>query len=162
MSAARNLPARPSLESLRKQAKRLARATAAGNREAIARIEAQLSRAQIPFSNRDAQLVIAREYGFAGWPALLAEVNTRIGNARMDRIASTGCDSQQGKRTAILRLTRRTLLRRSRSNEDAVKFLINHGAVLTMTNYRFHSTAEGCARYVSRDERMANCWRQNA
>ena len=79
MSAARDLPARPSLESLRKQAKKLARAAAAGNSEALARVHAQLPRAALPLSNRNAQLVIAREYGFAGWPDLIAEVQQRQG-----------------------------------------------------------------------------------
>ena len=79
MSAARDLPARPSLDSLRKQAKKLARDAAAGNGAAIARIHAQLPRAVLPLSNRDAQLVLAREYGFAGWPDLTAEVEKRLG-----------------------------------------------------------------------------------
>jgi hypothetical protein len=79
MSAARDLPARPSLDSLRKQAKKLAREVAAGNGEAIARVHAQLPRAALPLSNRDAQLVIAREYGFAGWADLTAEVQKRLG-----------------------------------------------------------------------------------
>src|SRR5207237_3765496 len=79
MSAARDLPARPSLDSLRKQAKRLARDVAAGNGEAIARVHAQLPRAKLPLSNRDAQLVVAREYGFVGWSALTAEVQKRVG-----------------------------------------------------------------------------------
>jgi len=79
MSAARELPARPSLDSLRKQAKKLAREAAAGNSAAIARIEAQLPRATSPLSHRDAQLVIAREYGFRGWPELIAEVENRLG-----------------------------------------------------------------------------------
>ena len=81
MSAVRDLPARPSLDSLRKQAKKLARDAAAGNGEAIARIHAQLPRQTLPLSNRDAQLVIAREYGFAGWPDLKAEVEKRLGGA---------------------------------------------------------------------------------
>jgi hypothetical protein len=41
-------------------------------------------------------------------------------------------------------------------NEDAVRFLIDHGANLAMTDYRYHSTAEGWARYGSHDERMAD------
>jgi len=81
VSHARDLPARPSLDSLRKQAKKLARDAAAGNGEAIARVHAQLRRANLPLSNRDAQLVIAREYGFAGWQDLIAEVQKRVGNA---------------------------------------------------------------------------------
>jgi ankyrin repeat protein len=79
MSTPRDLPARPSLESLRKQAKRLAREAAAGDGEAVTRIHAQLPRAQLPLSNRDAQLIIAREYGFVGWSALVAEVQNRVG-----------------------------------------------------------------------------------
>lgn len=81
MSPVRELPAHPSLDSLRKQAKRLARDVAAGNGEAIARVHAQLPRTELPLSNRDAQLVIAREYGFAGWSDLTAEVQKRLGNA---------------------------------------------------------------------------------
>ena len=80
MSAARDLPARPSLESLRKQAKKLARDANAGDGAAVARLHAQLPRAGLPLSNRDAQLVIAREYGFAGWPDLTAEVQKRLGH----------------------------------------------------------------------------------
>ena len=41
-------------------------------------------------------------------------------------------------------------------NEGAVRFLIDHGADLTMTDYRYQSTAEGWARYGSHDERMAD------
>ena len=81
MPAARDLPARPSLDSLRKQAKKLARDAAAGNAAAIARVHAQFPRAALPLSNRDAQLVVAREYGFAGWPDLTAEVEKRLGGA---------------------------------------------------------------------------------
>jgi len=79
MSADRELPARPSLDSLRKQAKKLARDAAAGNDTAVARIHTQLPGTTLPLSNRDAQLVVAREYGFAGWPDLTAEVQKRLG-----------------------------------------------------------------------------------
>lgn len=81
MSAVKDLPARPSLDSLRKQAKKLARDAAAGNGEATARVHAQLPQLTLPLSARDAQLVIAREYGFAGWQELTAEVQKRLGNA---------------------------------------------------------------------------------
>src|SRR5262249_42786212 len=81
MSALRDLPVRPSLDSLRKQAKKLVPDAAAGSGEAIAPVHAQLPRAALPISNRDAQLVIAREYGFAGWPDLTAEVQKRVGRA---------------------------------------------------------------------------------
>src|SRR5688572_28059341 len=80
MTPSKSLPARPSLESLRKQAKRLARDIAAGDTKAIARARAQLPDTELPLSQRDAQLVLAREYGYAGWPDLTAEVHKRLGN----------------------------------------------------------------------------------
>jgi ankyrin repeat protein len=72
------LPARPSLESLRKQAKKLARDIVAGNAGAIARVRARLPQAELPLSQRDAQLVLAREYGFPGWKDLVKEVKQRL------------------------------------------------------------------------------------
>jgi len=75
----RKLPARPSLESLRKQAKKLARGIVAGDASAIGRARAQLPQADLPLSQRDAQLVLAREYGFPGWQELVKEVNQRLG-----------------------------------------------------------------------------------
>jgi Ankyrin repeats (many copies) len=75
------IPARPSLESLRKQAKKLARDTAAGDADAIARAHAQLPHVDLPLSQRDAQLVLAREYGYPGWQDLTAEVSKRLGNS---------------------------------------------------------------------------------
>lgn len=73
------LPARPSLESLRKQAKKLAHGIVAGDADAIGRARAQLPQADLPLSHRDAQLVLAREYGFPGWQDLIQEVNQRLG-----------------------------------------------------------------------------------
>jgi len=73
------LPVRPSLESLRKQAKKLARDIAAGDAVAMARARAQQSKAELPLSQRDAQLVLAREYGFPGWKDLVHEVERRLG-----------------------------------------------------------------------------------
>jgi hypothetical protein len=80
MTASKSLPARPSLESLRKQAKKLARDIAAGDAAAIARARVQLPRVDLPLTQRTAQLVIAREYGCAGWQDLTAEVSKRLGH----------------------------------------------------------------------------------
>ena len=74
-----DVPARPSLESLRKQAKKLARAIAAGDAGAIARARMHVPNVDLPLTQRNAQLVIAREYGFAGWQDLTAEVSKRLG-----------------------------------------------------------------------------------
>src|SRR5262245_57219373 len=78
MTASRSLPARPSLESLRKQAKKLARDIAAGDAGAVERARAQLPHVDAHLTQRNAQLVIAREYGYAGWQDLAAEVNRRL------------------------------------------------------------------------------------
>ena len=67
MTTPKSLPARPSLESLRKQAKTLARDRS------------------LPL--RDAQLVLAREYGYRGWQDLTAEVHKRLGRG-LDRAAA--------------------------------------------------------------------------
>jgi hypothetical protein len=75
----KSLPTRPSLESLRKQAKKLARDVAAGDAAAIARTRAHLPNVDLPLTQRNAQLVIAREYGYAGWQDLTAEVSRRLG-----------------------------------------------------------------------------------
>jgi len=79
MTASKSLPARPSLDSLRKQAKKLARDSAAGDPAAIERVRAHLPNLDAPLTQRNAQLVIAREYGFAGWQDLTAEAGKRLG-----------------------------------------------------------------------------------
>jgi hypothetical protein len=79
MTASKSLPSRPSLDSLRKQAKKLARDIAAGDAGAIARARVQLPNVDLPLSQRNAQLVLAREYGYAGWQDLTAEVSKRLG-----------------------------------------------------------------------------------
>ena len=81
MTASKSLPARPSLESLRKQAKKLARDIAAGDAGAIARARMQVPHVDLPLTQRNAQLVIAREYGFTGWRDLTAEVSKHLGTA---------------------------------------------------------------------------------
>ena len=79
MTTSKSLPDRPSLESIRKQAKRLAHQVSAGDSTALSRVHLQLPKAELPLSQRDAQLVIAREYGLAGWIDLKAEVLKRMG-----------------------------------------------------------------------------------
>src|SRR6185436_15074606 len=83
MTTSRSLPARPSLESLRKQAKKLAKETAAGDVAAVARARAHLPDVGLPLTQRNAQLVVAREYGYAGWQDLTNEVGKRLGQ-RLD------------------------------------------------------------------------------
>ena len=86
MSTSQTLPPQPSLEQLKKRAKTLLKAHQSGNHETVSRLRSMVpklaaaSDAEIlaaKFSLLDAQLVIAREYGFDNWNqlalALLAE-----------------------------------------------------------------------------------------
>src|SRR5262249_58091669 len=70
--SARAIPPRPSLEFDRKQAKALLDAARAGDPAALARFHAHHPRFRAGEASdaalHDAQLVIAREYGFASWP----------------------------------------------------------------------------------------------
>jgi hypothetical protein len=101
MTASKSLPARPSLESLRKQAKRLARDVAAGDAGAIARARTQLPDVDLPLTQRNAQLVIAREYGFSGWQDLTAEVSKRLGKVLEWAVAAGSTHhSRQRRRTS--------------------------------------------------------------
>lgn len=70
-----SLPPRPNLQHLKYQALDLLKASNAGNPEAQARVRAHLPRAEA-VSLADAQLVIAREYGFASWPKLKRHVES--------------------------------------------------------------------------------------
>lgn len=74
MSVVRPLPARPSLEFDRKEAKALHRQLRAGDPEALARARAQhpsLTATPADIKLADAQHVIAREYGFSSWPRMV-------------------------------------------------------------------------------------------
>ncbi|HEU5183412.1 MAG TPA: hypothetical protein VFU01_02515 [Gemmatimonadaceae bacterium] len=70
----RSLPDRPDLAQQKKQAKELLKSFTAGDTEAGARV-----RAVLPDKKRitlaDAQLVLAREYGFASWAALKRHID---------------------------------------------------------------------------------------
>ena len=72
------LPARPSLEMQRKLAKRLLRDAWSGNAEAIARVQAFHPGRVDPDAMKlhDAQLVIARGYGFESWAAMAQKIES--------------------------------------------------------------------------------------
>jgi hypothetical protein len=74
---ASRLPARPSLEQLRKQAKDLLRDYRAGDAGSATRARAVLPRLgddRSELALADAQFVLAREYGFQSWAALVHHV----------------------------------------------------------------------------------------
>jgi ankyrin repeat protein len=72
----RTLTARPDLDQLKRQAKELLEAFAAGDPLAVAEVRAHYQGANAgDFALHDAQLVLARAYGFASWPRLRTFVN---------------------------------------------------------------------------------------
>ncbi|HXW47660.1 MAG TPA: hypothetical protein VEL03_22880 [Streptosporangiaceae bacterium] len=80
------LPDNADLAQLRAQAKELRRAYAGGNPAAIARVREVHPHALAEIQLRDAQLVIAREYGFDGWRDLAAAVvNQQSGGRDLHR-----------------------------------------------------------------------------
>src|SRR5262245_41483345 len=81
MSSSR-LPARPSLEQLRKQAKDFLQRVRAGDPATLQRLHAVIPNRQ-PANEpilADAQFVIAREYGFDNWAALASHVEAVSGS----------------------------------------------------------------------------------
>src|SRR5712675_1753990 len=81
----RELPARPNLEQLKKQAKSLLHAAQTRDRDALHRFAAlpafsgkSIDEIEVDdLALHDAQSVIAREHGFPSWPALREEVEAR-------------------------------------------------------------------------------------
>ncbi len=74
MTPSKFLPSHSSFESIRKQAKKLVRLFASEDPDALARVHTHLPVPDVPLALRDAQFVVAREYGFAGWQDLRAAV----------------------------------------------------------------------------------------
>jgi ankyrin repeat protein len=77
VSVLRQLPPRPSVDQLRRQARDLQRQARAGESAAVGRVRDFHPHAHVELPNlklSDAQLVLAREYGFPSWPRLKAHV----------------------------------------------------------------------------------------
>ena len=74
------LPARPSLEQLKKQARLLQRAVRAGHPKALALVAEHQPGGAVTgtFSLDAAQFVLARSYGFASWPKLRQHLATLV------------------------------------------------------------------------------------
>lgn len=92
--SASRLPARPSLEQLRKQAKELLKEYRAGDEVAAARFRVALPFQFDPALSgdvrlADAQFVLAREYGFENWARLVHHIEaiTKSGLDQFERLA---------------------------------------------------------------------------
>jgi ankyrin repeat protein len=124
-----SLPAAPSLEQLRKLARELVRAYHAGVPAARARARDHHPHPGDDFRLADAQLVVAREHGFASWPRLRAYV---------DRIARYGPDLRHPIETDVGYYEERAagLLSACESGvEEAVAVIRRHlpGSAATLT-----------------------------
>ncbi len=82
-----DLPARPNLDHLRREARDLLRAAQSGDTAAVGRIRAVSADQTLASS----QLAVAREYGFASWARLKTEVQART--ADLARLAEVFCEA---------------------------------------------------------------------
>ena len=98
-----SLPAAPSLEQLRRQAKELQRAHAAGDPAAHERAAAHRADPDKPLKLAGAQHVLAREYGFASWPRMRAYVErlTTYGDA-LEHAFHEDLDYYEGRADGLL------------------------------------------------------------
>jgi ankyrin repeat protein len=84
----RTLPDRPNLDQYKKQAKDLARDCRGGLPEALARLRAHHPKStKAPTTLTAAQLVVAREHGFASWPRFSAHIETLLVERSVESLA---------------------------------------------------------------------------
>src|SRR5215470_1537859 len=133
--SARAIPPRPSLEFDRKQAKVLLDAVRDGDPAALARFHAHHPRFQSGEARdaalHDAELVVAREYGFASWPRWKQFVEARQLDAgeRARRLVRAACEGDLRTASGLLiadpALERHDLYTACvcGADDDAVRFL---------------------------------------
>lgn len=87
----------PHLDQLKRQAKELLHAFRAGEPEATAEVHAHYTRADpATFALHDAQLVLARTYGFESWPKLKAYVDGATVRRLADAVRSGDLTQARG------------------------------------------------------------------
>ncbi len=100
----KQLPERPDLGQLKKQAKELLSAVRAGEAEALRRVGGgEAGRGASELALNDAQRVIARDYGFASWAKLELHVETREIEAAEARLVEAALDGEREAVEEILR-----------------------------------------------------------
>ena len=97
----RSLPRNPSISLLKKQAKKLLKQFREGNADALTSIKSNHPKPEAFVGLRDAQLVIARTYGFAGWKELSEAVELTLDAAKdlpnkAELFIKLGCVQYQG------------------------------------------------------------------
>lgn len=127
---AKPLPPQPDLEHLKKQAKVLLKSYQAAQPDTLQRIQQYHPRLQTStdeailgydFKLADAQLVIAREYGFASWPRLKANVQSLNGSLE-DRVEQFRNAVNTGNVDKVKQLFRQSPALKKHINEPIFHF----------------------------------------
>jgi ankyrin repeat protein len=116
----RTLPARADLEQQKKQAKELLTTYKRGDRDAHARVRAELPDKQ-EISLADTQFVLAREYGFASWRALREHIET-LTVAALPPLEQMKRSVRQKDAASLRQLLRRSREARAAVNEPIFDF----------------------------------------
>src|SRR5258706_2692354 len=134
------LPARPSLEQYRKQAKDLVKSRKSGDPAAIQRIKerhprfGKLTDAELQgvrFALADAQLVVAREYDFESWPKFAKHIEAlRRANSAVSKFETAVDAVVKGDLATLQRLLRENpeLIRERSTRRHRATLLIYVGA----------------------------------
>jgi hypothetical protein len=104
----RTLPPNPSLEQLKHQAKELLKSWRALDPLALLLLEQYLPERAMATRLADAQLVIAREHGFASWPKLKRQIET-LAARRADALPSNTPQRESRYKLRIRQLAERML-----------------------------------------------------
>jgi ankyrin repeat protein len=158
----RTLSKRPDLDQLKRQAKELLESFRAGDPEATAEVHAQYHGADPrTFALHDAQLVIARAYGFESWPKLKAFVDGMTVQRLADAIRARDTASVQQlleRRPELARMSIDNLHMLHHAvladAPDIVRLLMAHGANARegVYPYREATTAHALALQRGHDE----------
>ena len=145
-----SLPARPSLEQLKKLAKDLVKDHTEKQPEAIALIARQLPAltgknaeqiAAYPFALHDAQSVVARQYGFRNWNELQAHVEKQPG---------------EGPQPDLTVAARMDTIMRSYENRDYALYcsVLSETMISVIPKERFEGVVDRLRDYIQADYQM--------
>lgn len=131
-----SLPARPSLAHLKKQAKQLLKNYQSGNSKAHEQVHLYFPSPDQFKTLRDAQLVIARSYGFPGWSLLSQAVdallqNTLSPDALADQFVDLACLQYSGQDADVRFHRAAHLLRKN-------PWLAEHNFISAIVSHNLH------------------------
>ena len=144
---ARELPARPSLEQYKKQAKDFLKAYRSADVDAMRRVRKthprfrKLAEAEFqsaPFALTDAQLVAAREHGFQSWPKFAEHIESLThGNSPVSKFEAAADAIISGDMATLERLLRENPgLVRARSTREHRATLLHYVSANGVEDFR--------------------------